>query len=211
METTPEDKKKAYQKAYYQSHKNFLLDKQRKYYQNNSSKCIEKSLQKYKENKELRRSQMSKNYRDNSDERKLYAKNHRLRNIEYYSKYNKAYRMYRLKNDPIFKTLETLRNRIRMAILSQSTKKFGKSAELIGCSPKEVAIHLESKFKEGMSWENHGSKGWHIDHIIPCASFDLSDPEEQKKCFHYTNLQPLWWYENMSKGDKILQTVDSDK
>jgi hypothetical protein len=53
-----------------------------------------------------------------------------------------------------------------------------------------------------MTWENHGRYGWHIDHIRPCASFDLADPEQQRKCFHYTNLQPLWASENMRKGDK---------
>lgn len=50
----------------------------------------------------------------------------------------------------------------------------------------------------------HGVYGWHIDHIVPCASFDLSKPEEQKKCFHYTNLQALWWRDNIVKGDKII-------
>ena len=64
--------------------------------------------------------------------------------------------------------------------------------------------HLESQFKDGMSWNNHGVKGWHIDHIKPCASFDLTDPEEQKKCFHFSNLQPLWWIDNLKKKDKIL-------
>jgi hypothetical protein len=53
-----------------------------------------------------------------------------------------------------------------------------------------------------MSWNNYGIKGWHIDHIKPCSSFDLSDLEQQKKCFHYTNLQPLWWYDNLIKSDK---------
>jgi hypothetical protein len=62
---------------------------------------------------------------------------------------------------------------------------------------------LQSKFKEVITWENHGKYAGHIDHIIPCASFDLTDPEQQKKCFHYTNLQPLWAHENLSKGAKI--------
>ena len=75
---------------------------------------------------------------------------------------------------------------------------------MLGASPEFVWNRLESQFKEGMTRDNHGFRGWHIDHIKPVSSFDLSDPEEQKKCFHYTNLQPLWWWENLSKGGKSL-------
>ena len=62
--------------------------------------------------------------------------------------------------------------------------------------------HLEKQFQSGMTRENHGK--WHIDHIIPCTAFDLTDPEQQKKCFHYTNLQPLWAIDNMKKSNKII-------
>ena len=55
-----------------------------------------------------------------------------------------------------------------------------------------------------MSWNNHGKFGWHMDHIKPCASFDLTDPKQQEECFHYSNYQPLWWNENLSKGAKVL-------
>jgi hypothetical protein len=54
-----------------------------------------------------------------------------------------------------------------------------------------------------MSWDNHGKHGWHIDHIRPCASFDFSDPEQQQQCFHYSNLQPLWAGDNLSKGSTL--------
>ena len=63
-------------------------------------------------------------------------------------------------------------------------------------------LYLQGKFKEGMHWNNLGK--WHIDHIRPCASFDLTDPEQQKQCFHYTNLQPLWAAENIRKGAKVI-------
>jgi len=58
------------------------------------------------------------------------------------------------------------------------------------------------QFKPGMTWDNYGYYGWHIDHKVPCSNFDLSKPEEQYKCFHYTNLQPLWAEENLIKGGK---------
>jgi hypothetical protein len=75
-----------------------------------------------------------------------------------------------------------------------------RTIELLGCSIEEVWNHLESKFKSGMTKENHGL--WHIDHIKPCASFDLTDPEQQAICFHYTNLQPLWAVDNRRKGSR---------
>lgn len=75
--------------------------------------------------------------------------------------------------------------------------------ELLGCYPEELKVYLEAKFKKGMSWNNWSYRGWHIDHIIPIASFDLTDIKQQKKAFHYTNLQPLWRKENMLKSDKL--------
>jgi hypothetical protein len=73
---------------------------------------------------------------------------------------------------------------------------------LVGCSLEELQSHLENKFLPGMSWENHGKKGWHIDHIRPLSSFDLTKEEDQKSALHYTNLQPLWWKDNLIKGNK---------
>jgi len=70
--------------------------------------------------------------------------------------------------------------------------------ELIGCSAEELVAHLEAQFTEGMTWENYGE--WHVDHVRPCASFDLTDPAQQRQCFHHTNLQPLWAEENLTKG-----------
>ena len=78
--------------------------------------------------------------------------------------------------------------------------KSNNALEMIGCSAIELKDYIESKFQDGMSWKNYGLDGWHVDHIRPCASFDLSDPSQQEECFHYTNLQPLWAKDNLSKG-----------
>ena len=95
-----------------------------------------------------------------------------------------------------------LRIRIINAIKSAPKKiiKHSKTIELIGCDLKTVMDHIASQFTSGMCWSNHGE--WHIDHIRPCASFDLTDPKQQKKCFHWTNLQPLWAKDNLYKHTK---------
>lgn len=72
----------------------------------------------------------------------------------------------------------------------------------MGCTVEELKKYLESKWQEGMSWDNYGFHGWHIDHIKPLASFNLTDRDELLKACHYTNLQPLWCKDNMKKGKR---------
>ena len=73
---------------------------------------------------------------------------------------------------------------------------------MVGCSPQSLREHIESKFAGGMSWDNYGVNGWHLDHIIPLAS--AKNKEEIIKLNHYTNLQPLWAIENLKKGSQII-------
>lgn len=87
-----------------------------------------------------------------------------------------------------------------MALREGGHVKGTSSEELLGCTVEEARKHLESLFLEGMNWDNNTKRGWHIDHIIPCSAFNLEDLEEQKKCFHFLNLQPLWATDNESKG-----------
>lgn len=112
-------------------------------------------------------------------------------------------RKRRLEN-PQYRISQTLRGRVRAALLAQNTNKAEKTLNLVGCTSEFLVKYLESKFTEGMSWDNYGLHGWHIDHIIPCDFFDLSIVEEQHKCFHYSNLQPLWAKENISKSNKLI-------
>ena len=89
-------------------------------------------------------------------------------------------------------------------ITTNHTSKADHTFKLVGCFILEFIEHIESQFTEGMTLENYGE--WHIDHIKPLSLFDLSKEEEQYKAFHYTNLQPLWAYDNISKGNKYEST-----
>lgn len=109
----------------------------------------------------------------------------------------------RYRTDDNYKILCVLRRRFNSALKRKSADKSDSFSNLVGCNIEELRKYLESKFQKGMTWENHGLNGWHIDHIIPCASFDLTDEYQQKVCFHFTNLQPLWASENLQKNAKV--------
>ena len=130
-----------------------------------------------------------------------YARNYRkYRTTEWRENNRKYQKIYRTKN----KYVKNLRDAIHTKIINNSKTTSKKILEYLGCTIQEARNHIQSQFKEGMTWEKHGRHGWHFDHIIPISHFDATDKEQLKKCFHYTNLQPLWWHENLSKGIKIL-------
>lgn len=197
-----------------------------KYYKENREKILNKKKMEYKDKKEIL-NQRSKKYKENNKEKYLeqaknYQKEYRRKNKEKIKlskkEYNKRpevkekikeYRKEYMKqytkeyeSNPKNKLKKNLKNRLRIAIKSQSTIKKGKTFELLGCTGEEAFKYIESLFQKGMSWDNYGE--WHIDHIIPCSLFDLKNSEEQEICFHYTNLQPLWSEDNLSKGDKLI-------
>jgi hypothetical protein len=112
----------------------------------------------------------------------------------------KQNRLKRYETDINYKILLNLRSRMSNVVKSfGSGKKAHKTIELLGCTILELKMYLESLWREGMSWENYAKDGWHIDHIKPCNTFDLTDQGQQKQCFHYTNLRPLWAKDNLSR------------
>jgi hypothetical protein len=130
------------------------------------------------------------------------AKQHkqwRLRNREKLRLYRSRYMQVRRSEDPAFKLLTNLRSRLHNAL--KTTIKSKTTKELLGCTTEELKVHLTNLFLPDMTWANYGK--WHVDHVIPCASFDLIKEEEQKKCFHFSNLQPLWKTANLRKGAKL--------
>lgn len=105
-------------------------------------------------------------------------------------------RKLRFEKNPVARLLHNYRMRVYHAVVG--AKKLSRSLLLVGCSIGQLKKYLEDRFSPGMSWENYGE--WHVDHVKPCASFDFVDPEQQKKCFHFSNLQPLWASDNLRKG-----------
>jgi len=190
----PKDKSKI--KTYYQKNRKHIRKKATEYYQKNKEIIKLKSKKYYEENKEK-----IKKYRESiKDKKSKYMKKYRKIHKEEIRISKKLYRQNRLKNDFNYALENKIRKRISKAIKNEYKNTSTKN--LLGGDIKIIKNHLETQFTKGMSWENHGRFGWHIDHIKPCCSFDLSDPEEQKKCFHYTNLQPLWWQDNLRKAKK---------
>ena len=131
-------------------------------------------------------------YETNKEKVSEYKKEWALKNKE---SINQRYRNYR-QNDINYKIKQNLRKRISTVLSGKS--KSQTTLSLLGCSLEFFKIYIEQKFKDGMTWDNYGL--WHIDHIIPCYSFDLTIPSNQQACFHYTNLQPLWASENCKKN-----------
>lgn len=113
------------------------------------------------------------------------------------------WRRCRVGSDAGLRITNNLRTRIVKAL--SGSPKSSTSLDLFGCTREELVKHLETQFQSGMTWNNYGLYGWHVDHIKPCASFDLTLDEEQRKCFHYTNLQPLWAKDNLSKGARNVE------
>jgi len=214
--------RRKYSKEYRLKNKEKIKKANKEWYLKNKEKVKEYRLK----NKEKYKKNNKKYHLENKDYISERKKEYRLKNIDYISKREKEYclkniekvrevqRKYKKKhqkrinkycrdrrrNDPSFRLRSNLSCRIY-----DSLKRVSKSArtmELISCTIEELWSHLESRFKPGMTRENYGK--WHVDHILPCVSFDLMDPAQQRKCFHYTNLQPLWASDNISKGAKIV-------
>jgi len=112
--------------------------------------------------------------------------------------YHLNYFKDRIKVDPYFKLKCNLRTRVKLAMSNGG--RTNSSESLLGASFEVVHNHITQLLKPGMTWENYGRDTWHIDHIVPLAAFDLTKEAEQKKAFHYTNLQPLWAEDNYSKS-----------
>ena len=226
MTKKQKEKIKEYHKQYYQKNKERDKEKIKEYHKqynlNNKEKISLKGKEYYKKNKNKKKEYQQKN-REHIRQRKKFLYQLNKKTIQKYNqikeirqKRNNYSKQYRQKNKKYFNQYERIRRKFDInhkiirnlrSRLWQAIKGYNKSThtkELLGCTIDQLKEHLQSKFVNGMSWENYGKGGWEIDHIRPCSSFDMSDPKEQHECFNYKNLQPLWWENNRKKGKNIL-------
>ncbi len=179
-------------------------DRRKEYSQRPEVKLKKEEYQREYKQKSEYKSQQKEYYQrpEIKDKRKKYKKEHSQK-PEIKAKSNKRRRDKR-KTDLNYKMKCILRCRINDAL--KHNWKADRIMELLGCSIEYLKNYLEVQFDDEMSWSNHGKGGdkWNIDHIRPCASFDLTKEEEQRKCFNFQNLQPLWQSDNEAKGAKIL-------
>jgi len=202
------ESKKEYDKEYSIRNKEKISERKKAYYLKNKNKIIEKQLSYYYENKEEILEKYKVKYSNNSEsileKCKIYYEKNKdsilEKEREKYKNGGKEKIKKRRKEDFLFKLKTTLGNRLRNFLKSKGlNKKNKRTFDIIGCDPNFLREYLEIRFKPGMNWDNHGE--WHIDHIIP---LDIALNEEEIFILsHYTNLQPLWKAENLSKGCKI--------
>jgi len=206
--TDPKLRKKITDRARYIANKD-KLNVQSKNWRNANKDKIKEQKKAYWEANKDKLKQQKKAYRDaNKDRIKLQNKTYREVNkdkIKVYHEVNKDKKnkrnRERKKNDIQYKLSDNLRTRLYHAI--NNNQKVGSAVRDLGCTIDELKTYLESKFQPGMNWDNWTIDGWHIDHIKPLSSFDLSDRKQMLEACHYTNLQPLWSKDNLTKSDKI--------
>jgi hypothetical protein len=161
----------------------------KEYYKKNKEKCAEWARLYYLKNKEKINMRNHLYSINNKEKRNIAAK-------KYTNKRKLVDENYRNRKK-IHQNLQFILRKLRKGIITNTNFNV-----YLGCKTEEFKNHIEKLFKTGMTWENYGKNGWHIDHIIPRSKFDLTDESQIKICFNYSNLQPLWEFENRKKGSK---------
>jgi len=197
------EKEKTRKALYYKENREKVLLRCKKWQSVNKQRLGEYNRKRYIR-KKSHILETCKEYRKNNTEmiRQKYVEKY---GSSSYKTHHRNYVKKRYHTDPIYKIISLHRTRLRYALKSQNAIKLvRKSAELFGCGVAEIKIHLEKQFSPTWNWKNHGTV-WHIDHIKPLSKFDLKNEIEQKKAFHYTNLQPMLKQDNLKKHNHFQE------
>ncbi len=202
---------KAKRKAYYESNKEAIDAEREVRAEKRKVKLEERQAQRqayYEANKEeidadirkKRKARYKEYYANNKEQENKRKKQWKKDNPDKLKAQRKAYYV----NNINVRLANNLRSRVYLAL--KNNAKSAHTLQLLGCDIAHFKTHLAKRFDKRMNWNNYGSH-WHIDHIVPCARFDLQRADEQVRCFHYSNLQPLQADVNLSKGDRLDHPV----
>ena len=198
------EKSKEHRIIYKEKSKEHVKEQRKKYYKENKERLKTYSKKYKKDNAKKIKEYYDKRIEKRREKRRIYKENNKelIDSIrkENDRKSKRNYQKKRRAKDPLFKLSGNLRNRTAMAFRSNGYSKKSKTQEMLGADYESVFNHLQKQFTKGMNWINYGE--WHIDHIIP-LSLGKTEEELIKLC-HYSNLQPLWAFDNLSKSDKII-------
>jgi len=201
--------KRASDRAYRERNRTTILEQKRAYRERHRALILEQKRA-YRERNRAAIRAADKLYRQRNQpkiigQKRAYREHNREHIAKRDSEYKRSHRAQinankrrRTRHDVNFRMVNNIRKRIHNALRGRN--KAAHTLALLGCTADQCHAHLEKQFVHGMSWDNRAD--WHIDHIRPIASYDLTDPQQQRECFHYTNLQPLWAKDNLSKGAK---------
>jgi len=185
--------------------KDCMKNYHKKYYVENKELLDKKNIEYYNNNREYLLDKMKDYREDNYD--KIYAQKEKWRhnNQDKINKRQTELFKIRYNNDLIFRLQVLVRNNIKKGLKRNNLKKNSPTLSILGCSIEDFKKKIESQFQEGMSWDNYGIYGWHLDHIIPLS---LAKTEEDVyRLNHYTNLQPLWAKDNLRKYNKLPEEI----
>jgi hypothetical protein len=215
-----QEEKKAAKKLAVKKYQNSKKGKETraKYIKSKKHKILEKiRVRKYQESKKgkerLAKYKKTKKFKSmNKIAQAKYAKTKKGKLVKKKWQQSKAGKIYlkewkrklwiRIKKDPAKVMIFRIRQIIPKALKRKNQIKKAHFINLLGCTTDQLRKHIENQFKPGMNWDNYGPKGWHVDHVKAINNFDLSDIKQQKICFNYSNLQPLWADENLKKSSK---------
>lgn len=193
------DRIRAVRKARYQVNREKVLDARKAYCEANPEKVQACNKANYLANRD-KRLLYAKVYRENKQESTAAATKAWIQaNPERQRANLRARHQIRYKQDPNYAMRKILRSRLKNILKSKGKTEM--ALRLLGCDLDWLVAWLEIQFQPGMCWDNRGLV-WHVDHVRPCASFDLTDRHQQKLCFHWTNLQPLFAADNLKKRDR---------
>jgi hypothetical protein len=185
-------------KVYREKNNDLIKNRKKKYYEENKEKLNKLTQEWYKKNSKTALEKKKEYYLINKehilDKRKTWVKNNRKKINDYIK--NKK------KENPLFRVEMNIRGRMKQYFKQKNITQKNQTFHIVDIDIIGLKKHIETQFKENMTWDNYGIYGWHIDHIVPLCS--ANNETELLKLFHYTNLQPLWCDENLRKNGKIL-------